>query len=156
MSQSFEGKKAPPFSLNNQNSQKRSLKEYSGSWLVLYFYPKDNTPGCTMEGRDFTALKADFEKLGATVVGVSPDTESKHCSFIEKQELSVELLADPDHVALEKYGVWQLKKNYGREYMGVVRSTFLIDPAGVVKKVWSSVKVKGHAAEVLETIQSFK
>ncbi|MGL1902436.1 MAG: thioredoxin-dependent thiol peroxidase [Fibrobacterales bacterium] len=147
------GKKAPAFAVNNQNEEKRKLGDYADQWLVLYFYPKDNTPGCTVEAKEFTDALSKFKKAGATVVGVSPDTEKKHCNFIEKQGLTIELLADPEQKMLEKYKVWQLKKNYGREYMGVVRSTFLIDPKGKVVKVWDKVRVKGHVAEVLETLQ---
>ncbi len=146
------GEKAPGFLLMNSKEKKVQLKDFKGKWLVLYFYPKDNTPGCTTEALDFTALKDKFKKAGAVVVGVSPDSCTRHRNFIDKKGLTVELLSDPEHQALERYGVWQLKKNYGREYFGVVRSTFLIDPEGVVVKVWPKVRVKGHAETVLDVL----
>ncbi len=120
----------------------------------FYFYPKDNTPGCTTEALDFTALVPEFTALNAVIVGVSPDSEKSHGRFIEKKELTIELLSDPDHQTAEAYGVWQLKKFMGKEYMGIVRSTFLIDPQGQVAAIWSKVKVKGHAQMVLETLKT--
>lgn len=151
-SMSEAGKKAPGFSLMNANEQLVQLEDFRGKWLVLYFYPKDNTPGCTTEALDFTALKGTFAKAGAVIVGVSPDSCTKHRNFIEKKDLAVQLLSDPEHVALEAYGTWQLKKNYGREYYGVVRTTFLINPEGKIEKIWPKVRVKGHAETVLNTL----
>ncbi len=148
-----EGKKAAAFSVENQDGETVSLASFKGKWLVLYFYPRDNTPGCTIEAIDFTALKKEFEKLGAVVVGVSGDSVKSHCSFIEKKDLQIELLSDPTKEMMKAYGVWGLKKFMGKEYMGVIRSTFLIDSSGVIKKVWSPVKVKGHAAAVLEVLK---
>lgn len=146
------GTKAPGFSLMNADEHPVELADFRGKWLVLYFYPKDNTPGCTTEALDFTALKGEFEKAGAVIAGVSPDSTKRHQNFIAKKDLTIELLSDPEHQALETYGVWQLKKNYGREYMGVVRSTFLIDPEGNIEKTWKKVKVKGHAEAVLDAL----
>ncbi|WP_099241040.1 thioredoxin-dependent thiol peroxidase [Synechococcus sp. BDU 130192] len=148
------GQAAPDFALTNAQGEARTLAAYSGKWLVFYFYPKDNTPGCTTEALDFTALVPEFTALNAVIVGVSPDSEKSHGRFIEKKELAIELLSDPDHQTAEAYGVWQLKKFMGKEYMGIVRSTFLIDPQGQVAAIWSKVKVKGHAQAVLETLQT--
>ncbi len=156
MPASLVGKKAPAFSANNQNGEKKKLGDYKDNWLVLYFYPKDNTPGCTVEAKDFTEALAKFKRAGAAIVGVSPDTEQKHCNFIEKQGLKIELLADPEHAMLEKYKVWQLKKNYGREYMGVVRTTLLIDPNGKVVQCWEKVRVKEHVEKVLTFLKENK
>ncbi len=150
------GQKAPEFCLPNQDSEEICLRDFAGSWVVLYFYPKDNTPGCTTEALDFTALKDEFEKEGAVIFGVSPDSVKKHCNFIEKKGLTVTLLSDEEKEAAQKYGVWQLKKMYGREYMGIVRSTFLIDPDGNIANIWNKVKVKNHAKEVLEKLKELK
>jgi len=150
------GDKAPDFCLPNQDSEEICLRDFAGSWVVLYFYPKDNTPGCTTEALDFTALKSEFEKEGATILGVSPDSIKRHQNFITKKELQITLLSDEDKEVAQKYGVWQLKKMYGREYMGIVRSTFLIDPDGNIAEIWTKVKVKGHAQEVLEKLKELK
>jgi len=150
------GTMAPGFSLMNADEHLVELTDFRGKWLVLYFYPKDNTPGCTIEALDFTTLKGEFEQAGAVIAGVSPDASTKHRSFIGKKNLTIELLSDPEHQALEAYGVWQLKKNYGREYYGVVRSTFLIDPEGNIENTWTNVQVKGHAEAVLEALSRAK
>ena len=142
------GDKAPGFSLKNQNDNEVTLASLQGNWVVLYFYPKDNTPGCTTEACDFTARKNEFAGLDAVVVGISPDSTKSHRNFIGKQNLDLILLSDPEHEALESYGAWTLKKNYGREYMGVQRSTFLIDPEGTIAFVWPNVRAKGHAEAV--------
>lgn len=142
------GSKAPVFAVLDQDETKVSLNGYNGQWVVLYFYPKDNTSGCTIEAQDFTKQLKAFERLDATVLGVSPDSPKSHRKFIDSKKLKVTLLSDPDHKILKKYGIWQLKKNYGREYHGVVRSTFLIDPQGKVAHCWEKVKVKGHVDEV--------
>jgi len=147
------GEKAPEFCLPNQDSEEVCLRDLQGSWVVLYFYPKDNTPGCTTEALDFTEHLGEFEALGATVLGVSPDSVKKHQNFIAKKELKVTLLADEEKEVCQAYGVWQLKKNYGREYMGVVRSTFLIDPDGIIRAKWEKVRVKGHVEAVLEKLR---
>jgi thioredoxin-dependent peroxiredoxin len=150
------GTPAPPFELADQNGKIVSLKDYAGKWLVFYFYPKDSTPGCTIEANDFTRLAKDFKASGAEVVGVSPDNEKSHCRFIEKQGLTITLLSDPEHKVIEAYGAWQLKKFMGRENMGVVRSTWLINPEGKVAYTWSPVKVKDHAQEVLDKLKELK
>jgi peroxiredoxin Q/BCP len=147
------GEKAPDFCLPNQDNEEVCLRDLFGSWVVLYFYPKDNTPGCTTEALDFTAHLPEFEALGATVLGVSPDSVKKHQNFIAKKELKVTLLADEEKEVCQAYGVWQLKKNYGREYMGVVRSTFIIDPDGIIRARWEKVRVKGHVEAVLEKLR---
>lgn len=141
---------APAFKLVNQAEEIINLSDFSGQWLILYFYPKDNTPGCTTEALDFTALHTEFTQLGVTVVGISPDSVSSHGKFITKQNLQIMLLSDFDHQVAEAYGVWQLKKFMGKEYMGIVRSTFVIDPQGNLAQTWLKVKVKGHAVGVLE------
>jgi len=147
------GTKAPEFALIDQNESKISLKDFKGKWVVLYFYPKDSTPGCTREAIGFTEHLKDYQKLDAVILGVSPDSAKSHCNFIEKEKLKIALLCDPEHKVLESYGAWGLKKNYGKEYLGVIRSTFLIDPKGNVAAVWPSVKVDGHVEAVKEKLR---
>jgi len=142
------GDTAPDFCLPNQDEEEICLRDIRGRWIVLYFYPKDNTPGCTTEACDFTAALPDFEGLDAIVLGVSPDSPKKHRNFIEKKDLKITLLADEEKALCNAFGVWQLKKFMGREYMGVVRSTFIIAPDGKIAAVWPKVKVKGHVEEV--------
>ena len=148
--------RAPQFSLLNKDSKNVSLSDFKGKWTVLYFYPKDNTSGCTKEAIDFTEQLAKFTSQKAVIIGISPDSPKSHQSFITKHALKIELLSDPDHIALKEYDVWQKKKMYGREYFGVVRTTFLISPEGVIKQKWEKVKVNGHADDVLETLCSLK
>ena len=148
-----EGDKAPDIELLDQNENELSLDEFLGQWVILYFYPKDNTSGCTKEAKDFTASMNEIEEMGAKVIGVSPDSCQSHAKFVKKHDLKLRLLSDPDHQALEDYDVWKLKKMYGREYKGVERSTFLIDPEGIVRKVWRKVRVKGHVDEVKKTLK---
>lgn len=151
------GDRAPDFCLPDQNGNEICLRDFKGRWVMLYFYPKDNTKGCTMKALDFTRMLDDFKKLDAVVIGISPDSIESHQRFIKKHGLKVTLLSDTDHKVLELYGVWQLKKMYGREYYGVVRSTFLIDPEGKIACIWRKVRVKGHVEEVkrvLEELQS--
>ena len=151
------GTQVPDFCCANQDEEEICLRDIKGKWIVLYFYPKDNTPGCTTEACDFTVALPDFEALSAIVLGVSPDSAKMHRNFIEKKALKITLLADEDKALCHIFGVWQLKKFMGKEYMGVVRSTFIIDPQGKVAAVWSNVKVKGHAEEVkakLELLQA--
>ncbi|PID13792.1 thioredoxin-dependent thiol peroxidase [Sporosarcina sp. P34] len=150
----LEGKQAPAFSLANENGEIVSLDQFKGKkYVVLYFYPKDSTPGCTTEACDFRDAQADFEGLNAVVLGVSPDHAASHQKFIAKHGLPFSLLVDEDHVVAEQYGVWKLKKNFGKEYMGIERSTFLIDPTGTVVKEWRKVRVKGHVADALATLE---
>ncbi len=146
------GDSVPDFCLPNQDEEEICLRDLKGKWIVLYFYPKDNTPGCTTEACDFTAALPDFEGLNAIVLGVSPDSPKKHRNFIEKKDLKITLLADEEKEVCKLFGVWQLKKNYGREYMGVVRSTFIIDPDGKVAAKWENVRVKGHVEAVKEKL----
>ena len=147
------GSKAPNFCLPNQSGEEVCLDQFRGKWVVLYFYPKDNTSGCTREAQDFSAYVREFEKHGAVILGVSPDSVKSHANFIVKKDLRITLLSDQEHEVMEAYGVWQLKKMYGKEYMGVVRTTFLIDPEGKVAAVWRKVKVRGHVEEVLERLK---
>lgn len=151
-----EGMKAPDFSLLDERAEKIRLSDFRGQWVVLYFYPKDNTPGCTIEAIDFTKTLAQFKKLNAGVLGVSPDSCQSHEKFIRGKKLKVTLLSDPEHRALEAYGVWQLKQFLGNKFMGVVRSTFLIDPEGKIAHVWRAVKADGHAAEVGEKLKELQ
>ena len=150
------GEKAPDFTIPNQNGDIRNLKNFEGKWFVIYFYPRDDTPGCTVEAKEFTDLNQKFEKQGCVVIGISPDNEAKHCKFIEKHELNIELLADTDKTMLADYGVWQEKSMYGKTYMGVVRTTYLINPNGSVAEAWTKVKAKGHAEAVFERLVELK
>lgn len=150
----LEGKRAPDFSLQNEAGETVSLADFANEkYVVLYFYPKDATPGCTTQACDFRDSYEDFSKLNAVILGVSPDDGASHEKFIEKQGLPFSLLVDGDNAVAEKYDVWKLKKMFGREFMGIERSTFLIDPAGTVVKEWRKVKVKGHIEEALETLK---
>jgi peroxiredoxin Q/BCP len=147
------GMAAPNFTLEANNGEKISLSDLQGKNIVLYFYPKDMTPGCTTEACDFRDQYENFQALNAVILGVSPDPVNKHVKFVEKYGLPFLLLADPDHQVAEAYGVWQLKKNYGKEYMGIERSTFVIDKDGKIAKEWRKVKVKGHVEEALNYIR---
>ena len=144
---------APDFTLQNGAEQTVKLSDFKGKWVVLYFYPRDNTPGCTLEALAFTSLKKDFALQNAVVLGVSKDSCASHQKFTDKQSLTIELLSDPDSAVQKKYGVWRPKKFMGREFLGTVRSTFLIDPQGKIAKIWDNVKAKGHAHLVLEELQ---
>ncbi len=150
-----EGDKAPDFDLPTDTGRV-SLAGLKGRRVVLFFYPKDDTPGCTTESIAFSQLKGDFEAAGVTLVGVSKDTAAKHGKFRAKHGLTVELGSDAESDVIERYGSWVLKTLYGREYMGIDRSTFLIDEAGVVRKIWRKVKVKGHAEAVLEAARALQ
>jgi peroxiredoxin Q/BCP len=147
------GDPAPGFCLRGSSGADTRLEDLRGHWVVLYFYPKDNTPGCTVEAQEFSALKSQFDALGARVLGLSPDSVKSHQGFTDKHGLAIELLSDPQHQILQQFGAWRLKKNYGKEYMGVARSTYLIDPHGVVRHAWPEVKAAGHAAEVLQRLR---
>jgi peroxiredoxin Q/BCP len=151
-----EGKKAPAFSLPDQAGKPHSLKDYAGQPVVLYFYPKDDTPGCTKEACSFRDNLPDFKKVKATVLGVSVlDTDSK-AKFAKKYDLNFPLLADEEHVVADKYGAWQEKNMYGKKYMGVARISYLIDGDGKVAKRWDKVQVDQHADEVLAAIKALK
>ncbi|MFD0944493.1 thioredoxin-dependent thiol peroxidase [Savagea faecisuis] len=150
---SLVGKQAPTFTLNNQQGEAVSLEDFKGKYVVLYFYPKDSTPGCTTQACDFRDSIEDFTALNAVILGVSPDNEASHQKFIAKHELPFDLLVDEEKEAAEAYDVWKLKKNFGREYMGIERSTFLIDPEGKVVKEWRKVRVKDHIEDALTTLK---
>ncbi len=150
------GEKAPEFCLPNQDETEICLRDLKGKWIILYFYPKDNTSGCTTEACDFTAAMPEFEELDAVVLGVSPDSPKKHRSFIEKKDIKITLLSDENREMLESYGAWQLKKIYGRGHMGVVRTTYLINPDGKVAHRWDRVRVKGHAEAVKKRVEELK
>ncbi|MDR2151206.1 MAG: thioredoxin-dependent thiol peroxidase [Helicobacteraceae bacterium] len=147
------GNLAPNFTLPNQDGAEISLRDLKGKWVVLYFYPKDSTSGCTKEACDFTANLVEFEKLGAFVAGVSPDSVKSHQNFVVKQNLAHTLLSDADKTTLNAYDVWKEKSMYGRKYMGVERTTYLIDPQGKIAFVWQKVSVSGHGAAVLEKLR---
>ena len=146
----------PNFCLQDASGREVCMPDPSAKLVVLYFYPKDNTSGCTLEAKEFSELLPEFTKLGVSVYGISQDSVKSHEKFVPKQELTVPLLSDPDHVAIEGFGVWVQKKIYGREYMGVDRSTFIIDGAGKILAVWNKVKAKGHAAAVLQKVQELR
>jgi thioredoxin-dependent peroxiredoxin len=148
------GAKAPEFTLPRDGGGSVSLADHAGKPVVLFFYPKASTPGCTTEARDFTALLGAFEAAGAVVLGVSKDSVKRQESFAAKQDLATALLSDAEGDVCERYGVWAEKMNYGKTYMGIVRSTFLIAPDGNVARVWTKVKVAGHAAEVLDAVRA--
>lgn len=148
-----EGTKAPDFALPDQEGRVHRLSDCAGHWVVLYFYPKDNTPGCSQEARDFNSLLDRFEALGAVVLGVSKDSVESHRRFAAKLGLRFPLLADPETEAIRAYSAWGKKKLYGKVYEGTIRSTVLIDPEGRVARVWPKVRVKGHAESVLLEIE---
>ena len=152
MSGPAEGAPAPDFDLETPEGRVR-LADFAGKTLVLYFYPKDDTSGCTREAQDFTALAGDFKAAGATVIGVSKDSVAKHQKFAAKYDLTIPLGSDPEGAVIERYGSWVEKTLYGRLYMGIDRSTFLIRD-GVVKRIWRKVKVPGHAEKVLEAVKA--
>ena len=149
-----EGAKAPAFTLPLDNGEKTSLSKLKGKKVVLYFYPKDDTPGCTKEAIAFSEDIAKFKRAGAVVIGVSKDSLAKHQKFREKHGLKVDLGADEDGKVIEKYGVWVEKNMYGRKYMGIERATFLIDEKGKIAKIWRKVKVKDHAEDVLAAVKA--
>jgi len=148
--------KAPEFCLPNQDDVEICSRDLKGKWIVLYFYPKDSTPGCTTEACEFTEAAPDFSDLDAIIIGVSADSTKRHRNFIEKQNLSITLLSDEDTSMMQEYGVWQLKKNYGKEYMGISRTTLIINPEGVVKALWEKVRVKEHVAKVKVELERLK
>jgi thioredoxin-dependent peroxiredoxin len=148
------GDLAPDFDLPGDGGGRVRLADFKGRKLVLYFYPKDDTSGCTSEAQAFSAAAGDFEAAGAAVVGVSKDSVKSHDKFKAKYELDFPLGADTEGVVVDRYGVWVEKSMYGRKYMGIERATFLIDPAGRVAQVWRKVKVPGHAAEVLKAVSA--
>ena len=140
---------APEFCLPDMNMEEYCLQEYRGQWVVLYFYPKDNTPGCTKEAVDFSENIENFKDLNATIIGISPDSAKSHVNFVNKKNLKILLLSDTDHKVLKQYGVWKTKQMFGKEYLGVVRTTFLISPTGKIEQIWDKVKVNGHVEDVM-------
>lgn len=147
-----EGESAPDFSLADDAGRKLRLSSFRGKPVVLYFYPADDTPGCTKEACAFRDRRKEIERLGAVVLGVSPDTVASHARFRDKYELNFPLLADPDHLVADAYGAWREKNMYGKKSMGVQRSTFLIDPKGRVARAWRKVSVDGHDDQVIEAL----
>ena len=148
------GDKAPDFDLPTNNGGSLSMKALKGKTVVLYFYPKDMTPGCTTEAEDFRDHIKDFEKAGAVVVGVSKDSVKRHDNFTAKHELPFQLVSDEEDHLCEDYGVWLEKSMYGKKFMGIQRATFIIDGSGVIQHIWPKVKVKGHVTDVLATVQA--
>ncbi len=148
--------KAPNFNLISTNGNSYSLKDSIGSYVVLYFYPKDDTPGCTIETNDFNRLLTKFKKLNCEVYGISKDNIKSHNKFKEKYKIKFDLLVDDEIKIVKSYKVWAKKKFMGREFMGIVRSTFLIDPRSKIVKIWGNVKIKDHAQEVLDTLKNIQ
>lgn len=148
-----EGAKIPAMELTAPDGGQVNLNDYVGKPLVLYFYPKDDTTGCTREAQDFSQLYPEFQALDTALLGVSRDTPAKHRKFIEKYDLAVPLASDEDNAVIEAFGAWVEKSLYGKKYMGIDRSTFLFDKAGILVRVWRKVRVPGHAAEVLEAVK---
>jgi len=146
--------KAPDFKLPSTSKDKYSLKDSIGKYVVIYFYPKDDTPGCTIETNDFNKLLSKFKKLECEVYGISKDNLKSHDKFRDKYKIKFDLLADEELTVLKKYKVWGKKKFMGREFMGIIRTTFLIDKKGKIIKIWENVKVKDHAKDVLETLKN--
>lgn len=144
------GDQAPDFTLATDSGTDFTLSGKRGEAVVLFFYPKDDTEGCTIENLEFTALADEFKSAGATLVGISPDSVEDHCRFRDKFELGIPLAADPDHKAIGPYGVWGEKTNFGKKYMGLIRTTYLVDANGAVASIWKVSRVKEHAAKVLE------
>jgi peroxiredoxin Q/BCP len=149
------GESAPLFTLPDKEGEKFSLAGHKGSWVVLYFYPKDDTPGCTTEARDFSVAMEEFTNKGAVILGISPDSPKSHEKFTDKYDIKITLLSDETKEVMEKYGVWRKKKMYGKEYWGVYRSTFLINPEGKITHIWYKVKVDGHVDEVKRKLTEF-
>jgi len=147
---------AVDFCLKNQNNENVCLKDFMGKWVVLYFYPKDNTPGCSLEAKSFSDYINEFKQLNVRIIGISPDSTDSHKKFEKKHNLTFNLLSDPNHDVLKSYDVWKPKKLYGREFMGVIRSTFLIDPKGRIVYIWPKVKVMGHTQSVMNKIKELK
>ena len=147
---------APDFALPDGDGAAISLQDLRGKPVVVYFYPKDDTAGCTAEAKDFTCLADEFGAAGAELIGISPDSPASHRKFIDKHGLSVRLLSDEEHTTAEAYGVWVEKAMYGRKFMGVERATFLIDKAGRIARIWRKVSVPGHADEVLAAVRAMK
>jgi len=150
------GEKAPDFCLQDQDGNEVCLKAFRGKWVVLYFYPRDNTPGCTLEAIQFTAKHEAFKQMNTVILGISPDSMKSHCNFIEKHDLTLQLLSDESHRVLEAYGAWGEKKMAGKSFLGVIRTTCLINPDGKVQQLWQKVKVKGHAEAVLARLNEIQ
>lgn len=151
-----EGQQAPGFTLPDQDGNDINIFDFRGKWLILYFYPKDMTPGCTTEACNFQESLPELYNNQASVIGISKDSVARHRKFADKYDLQFTLVSDEKGQTCEDYGAWQKKKLYGREFMGIVRSTFIIDPDGIVRKVWRKVKVKNHHIEVLEALKQLK
>lgn len=147
------GSIAPDFEIKNQDGVIVKSSDLKGKWTILYFYPKDNTPGCSTEAIEFSYYKKDMEDVGVKIIGVSRDSIESHKKFIEKKSLTIELLSSEESDMTEKYGVWQLKKNYGKEYMGIVRTTYIISPDLKIAEVYKKVKVNGHAEKVVNRVK---
>ncbi len=146
------GTAAPDFCLSNQDDVEICSRDLRGKWIILYFYPKDSTPGCTTEACEFSEAMDAYDDMGAIILGVSADSTKSHRNFIEKKSLDITLLSDSTTQMMQDYGVWAMKKNYGKEYMGIVRSTYIIDPKGVIRAGWTNVKVKDHVSKVKEEL----
>ena len=153
MTKKLEGKKCPNFNAECTSNLKLSNKDFLGKILVIYFYPKDNTPSCTQEAKDFTSLKSEFDNLNTIIIGVSTDSNQTHDKFIAKYNLKLKLLSDVNNTLCEYFDIWVEKNMYGKKFMGIERSTFLINTSGIIIKEWRKVKVNGHAEMLLETVR---
>jgi peroxiredoxin Q/BCP len=152
----MNGETAPDFCLPNNLKTNTCLKDLRGKWVVLYFYPKDDTPGCTMEAIYFSKALEEFKALGTEILGVSADSVESHCGFAEKHDLAITLLSDVDRKVLEAYGVWKQKSMFGKSFLGISRSTFIIDPKGKIAHVWPKVSVSGHAEDVKKKLRELQ
>jgi peroxiredoxin Q/BCP len=150
------GDNAPDFCLPNNLKTSTCLEEMRGKWVVLYFYPRDNTPGCTLEAVDFSASLEEFRSMNTEILGISADSVERHCKFVEKHGLTITLLSDEDHHVLETYGAWREKKMYGRSFMGIVRSSSLIDPMGKIVHIWPMVRARGHVDDVMVVLRELQ
>ncbi|NCN51702.1 thioredoxin-dependent thiol peroxidase [archaeon] len=146
----------PQFKLKNKDGKIVRLDDFKERWVVVYFYPRDLTPGCTLEANEFTKFLPDFKKLNCEVIGISPDSMTSHCKFYDKEKLKINLLSDPDKSIAKKFGAYGKKKLYGKEYEGIIRSTFLINKTGEIAHSWKNVKAPGHAEKVLEKLRNLK
>jgi peroxiredoxin Q/BCP len=150
------GDKAPPLDIVDQDGKIANIADFKGKWLILYFYPKDDTPGCTIEAVDFTSQVDTFKKLNAEILGVSADTKESHCKFIDKHRLSIRLLSDTKKEVAKRYGIIKNQIRFGKEIEVIARSTFIIDPEGIIRKLWTNVKPKNHVEEVKDALQELK
>lgn len=150
------GQNAFEISLEDQHGKTINLSDFKGKWIILYFYPKDNTPGCTLEATDFSEAREELEKMNCVIIGLNADSCSSHQKFAQKHNLKIILLSDPDKTILNSYGIIAIKKNYGKESLGIIRTTIIIDPKGLIRYIWKNVKVKGHTEAVINKLRDLQ